>query len=79
MANCFVVASHTYSQRLCVCARERERKRGGKDGREKSHSDKPQGREVELEEKKVLKLFKGTVNQWRVFFGCVVELKGSVF
>ena len=36
----------------------------GNDGREKSHSDKPRGREVE-KRKKVLKLFKGTVNQWQ--------------
>lgn len=35
MANCFVVASHTY--RVCECVRERE----------KSHSDKPQRREEE--------------------------------
>lgn len=60
MANCFVVASHTYTTAaLRVCVKERER-----DGsEERSHSDKALGREVE-KRKKVLKLFKGTVNRW---------------
>lgn len=39
---------------------ERERERGKMEERKESHSDKPQGREVE-KRKKVLKLFKGTV------------------
>lgn len=49
---------------MCVRVKERESE-GGKDGREKSHSDKPQGREVE-KRKKVLKLFKGTADQWQL-------------
>lgn len=48
----------------------------GEDGREKSHCDKPQGREVE-KRKGVSKLFKGTGNQWQVPFSSEFELKGS--